>query len=509
MKDFILLAAMNLITMTYNIYDNDEHVKDESSQLRMVCLLSLCNCDDSQSIKADIINTSIQLQLNTYLATNIPALPSISKASLFRAILIVYDVKLFVCFPNLYTSESYVNLTNLFGLLKSGQSFTKFIDNYDYSNRDLNKYGLLIGSVSDIILSICNSANPLFQLIGLQILQIWFNKVEEFLQLDLKINDDSFQNLIIYHLEIFLKITNLLNNCWNHPSKKINHLIPTLYQKLVNLLGVIDKYRNTKGTLDEQPMNDIWAEFISKALSLPAQHRGRYQALNMLLPKIRAKRFLRIQPNVIEELLNSSMGIRDIASAVSHFLGTLVHNLVESIETSKPVYSNRHGAISKKNKVKILSEDDNLPKIEIRQIWGESKLIFYFIIVIIIIYNYYLGSNVAKCLCSSDAKKRINCADYLINAFLEFDPHSALHLINMIRNFSEAEVTIERKLWGIVNIVLQSRLISPDLPASEILFEKIKGCTNVLAKEGHLMDWEVYMACMSKNDELRLTAFSE
>ena len=115
----------------------------------------------------------------------------------------------------------------------------------------------------------------------------------------------------------------------------------------------------------------------------------------------------------------------------------------------------------------------------------------------------------AKCLCSSDAKKRINCADYLINTLLEFDPHSALHLINMIRNFSEAEVAIERKLWGIVNIVLQSRLISPGLPASEILYSKTKGCTNLLAKEGHLMDWEVYMACMSKNDELRLTAFSE
>jgi hypothetical protein len=105
----------------------------------------------------------------------------------------------------------------------------------------------------------------------------------------------------------------------------------------------------------------------------------------MLLPKIGAKRFLKIQHNVIEELLNSSMGVRDIASAVSYFLGTLVHNLVESIETSKPVYSNRHGAVSKKNKVKISSEDNNLPKIEIRQIWGKSNSIFYFIIIIIII----------------------------------------------------------------------------------------------------------------------------
>ena len=132
---------------------------------------------------------------------------------------------------------------------------------------------------------------------------------------------------------------------------------------------------------------DVWTEFISRALLQPAQHRGRYQALNMLLPKIGASRFLDLQPRVIETLFSTHMRSRDICASVSSFLITLVYSLLNEVEGEssgtprkdshfnaglnrfgKPIYPNRHGAL-KKNKERFRPGDDNPAKMSLRRLW--------------------------------------------------------------------------------------------------------------------------------------------
>ena len=92
-----------------------------------------------------------------------------------------------------------------------------------------------------------------------------------------------------------------------------------------------------------------------------------------------------------------------------------------------------------------------------------------------------------RSLCSINVRQRINSADYLLANFLEFDPHSPAHLIDLVRALP-ASYPLECKLWGLVNIVLKCRLLSidmrdiPDEPLGE----------SILAKSGPLLPQEVY-----------------
>jgi hypothetical protein len=292
-----------------------------------------------------------------------------------------------------------------------------------------------------------------------------------------------------------------------------------VYQRLTDLIFQVDSLRpqqlksafvdyKTKSLSRLEDQNiDIWAEFISLALTLAPQHRARYQALNILLPKVGAARLLLLQPTFIETLLVSSMRIRDISSSVSSFISTFLYSLVregeclesdQSIDAQdsakpRPVFANRHGSTSvRKNKVKISLEDNEINKIRIREIWSH---------------------HVVASLCSNDPKQRDNSADYLLASVLEFDPHSSTHLVNLIRAMPES-VSIERKLWGLVNIVLQCRMLAIEGPASQILpsfalSSDQEASTISLAPSGSLLAQEAYWACMSNDVHLRLTTFGK
>ena len=254
---------------------------------------------------------------------------------------------------------------------------------------------------------------------------------------------------------------------------QVNHLVPAVYQRLVDLVHALERglgeaaltaacgdLRAFSGSLSASSSgDDLWAEFISRALLQPTQHRGRYQALNMLLPKIGASRFLSLQPGIIESLLSTPMRSRDISSSVSSFLATLVYALLKETEAQagagtgagdeclgsaglnkfgKPIYPNRHGAI-RKNKEKFRASDINQAKISMRSLWAP---------------------HIVRSLCSPHARQRINSADYLLANFLEFDPHAAAHLMDLVRGLPCAQYPIESKLWGLVNIVLKCRVFS-------------------------------------------------
>ena len=94
---------------------------------------------------------------------------------------------------------------------------------------------------------------------------------------------------------VYQRIVDLLHKAENSPA--IGHSkLKLAYQSCF----VNDRTDGASGAPVVAPADvDVWSTLIAKAMAQPAQHRSRYQALNMLLPKIGAHRFLALQPGAI------------------------------------------------------------------------------------------------------------------------------------------------------------------------------------------------------------------
>ena len=71
---------------------------------------------------------------------------------------------------------------------------------------------------------------------------IWFERAKE-MAVSREVSS-CFREVVKDHISIIfarlLEVSNLLMNSWSHPSKKINHLIPTTYQRLVDFVSDLE-----------------------------------------------------------------------------------------------------------------------------------------------------------------------------------------------------------------------------------------------------------------------------
>lgn len=476
--------------------------------IQLLCTLVSILCTESQL--GDFQSFVDGVGLDCQFCCMLQGLPILAKAAMVRALLSIFEVDIFLDCESI-TTELGVTLLKK---CRTGTALGQF------SEAEINSdsFGILFGILYEVLILLCNHPKSILQFYGLQMLELWFNRVEDAILRPCQSSCIRHSQLVLIVSHSF-EIVSILTDCWSHQSKKVNHLVPMVYQRLIDLVHVVDSQQpqelrlayteykaNNSASLETPGASvDIWTGFISCALFLAPQHRARYQALSILLPKIGASRLLHLQPKIIETLLSTSMRIRDISSSVSSFISTFLYSLYRegeidgmlattaSTDTTglRPVFANRQGATSvRKNKVKMPQDDTEIIKIRLRPIWTE---------------------HVAASLCSSNPKQRDNSADYLLSSVLEFDPHSAIYLINLIRSLPES-VSIERKLWGLVNIVLQCRTLAIDGPAAyilPILNFSTKDCSTrmSLAESGSLLAQEAYWACMSNDVHLRLTTF--
>ena len=419
-------------------------------------------------------------------------MPITSKAAILRAVLGVFPIHAFttsrhevspiLCRLSWACDEGLVfkEVAAEANLQRSMEPYIAIDENTAHKDNSYSK-DILLSSIYSIVVSICNHSKPFIQFYGLQILELWLQRVEEYVTVH-----PNWMNSKSLLLERLMEITSLLTQHWSHPSKKVSHLVPAVYRRLIDLISFIDaqsvvtdgngsKSGNVYGHKD-----DVWTAFIEKALSLPLHHRARYQALYTLLPKIGASRFLALQPSIIATLLPSTMKVRDIASSVCNFLTTLlygIHN--DRCEQMTIKFPNKHGAV-RKNKEKYTPIDNEVDKIAVRSLW----------------IPYLVAS-----LCHGESKiVRVNSADYLLYSLLDYDPHAASAIIDHIRALPST-TCIGCKLWGLVNVVLQCRLLSIEM--SEI---SVGVYNDNLAPKGPLLSHEAYWACMSDDTDLRLCA---
>lgn len=59
----------------------------------------------------------------------------------------------------------------------------------------------------------------------------------------------------------------------NSSSFKVNHMVPTVYQRFINAVNAVTAELREGGPGADAEMVEVWQPFIAEALALPAQHR--------------------------------------------------------------------------------------------------------------------------------------------------------------------------------------------------------------------------------------------
>ena len=277
--------------------------------------------------------------------------------------------------------------------------------------------GLLLGSIFHLIISVVEDVNPQLQVYGLQTLETWLGRIdiEGIGKYDssntsglLSIEQKMLRSLLLNRL---YRVSHVLCRSWSHPHKLINHVVPSVFQRLIDLLSNIERSMTSKDAIYTPDYDDVWCTVLAQALKLPPEHRGRYQALSVLLPKIGARRFLHVQPDIFR-ILVVSIRIRDVSSAVSHFIGCFLSSI---------------------------KDYENMDLQSLRSLYSQD---------------------VVEILCSTEQRLRLNGNDYLLQELMKFDPDGCgPSLINGIRNLS-SQHSAEHRLWGVISVALQARLLS-------------------------------------------------
>lgn len=159
---------------------------------------------------------------------------------------------------------------------------------------------LLFGYAFDAIMRTSSDSVTTTRFAGLQMLETWLNAVEQ-LEASHPFRDS---NLYCDSMRPKLaSISGLLTLVWSHPAKLISHIVPVVYQRLVDYLF---KSRAMHLACVETCQRLIWGDLIRDALSQPTHHRGRYQAINILLPKVSTELLVLSQPSVVADLVHAS-----------------------------------------------------------------------------------------------------------------------------------------------------------------------------------------------------------
>jgi hypothetical protein len=181
--------------------------------------------------------------------------------------------------------------------------------------------GILLGVLFDMTIYTCfESTSPVVRVYGLQTMESWLGRVDSEKLASLAAQNDSEvvsggnqisslrgklmrENLV----SVLCTVAMMLSRAWSHPFKGVSHMVPTVYQRVIDLVSSLDTAMKSRDAVGLPDYVDIWAVFLSSALAQPVEHRGRYQALSILLPKIGGERLLQLNPQVTLHFYISSM----------------------------------------------------------------------------------------------------------------------------------------------------------------------------------------------------------
>jgi hypothetical protein len=314
----------------------------------------------------------------------------------------------------------------------------------------------------------------------------------------------------------------------------------------------------------------IWAPYVSLALRQPLQHRSRYQSLGYLLRQVGTTELLNGNFTVVGELIEA-LQMRDIAAAATNLLVSILKGLLSTTSSSSsfsPSSSSRKGK-GKGREEREGKSEKNTKNTEEGEPSGQKKTeaIVHtdtdanantnadadanpFKVGGVAALRSIWDAGIVRSLCSTDSTRQRNTVAYALPELLLFDSECAPHLIDLIR--LTPLLPAEQRLQGIVYVALHARLqslrggqvavfqgsVEPAMdtdsqvqgeagnkPAVFVRSEEdlpmlgFKGpATNAFGTQasvlrrisqcGPLKARELYWACMSDDDDLRLAGLT-
>lgn len=434
---------------------------------------------EEEESKSSLSTLDVDVGFLPPLASEIPHLPVIARLALLRGALSVYrPQELDTPFRDRAST-----------LQHSGASLLSILPPLPKDGEDAS---LLVGFVLPGILSRCTSNQPpSLQLFAVQTLESWLNTMEVVLRArgaETKSQRDT--RRLELELERVIGIAPVLMSVWRHPSKLVNHVASSLFQRLCDTLSLMAACSQLSAA---SQMAKVWSPVIQVALRQPVEHRSRYHAITLLVPRVGAAALVESQEGIFEQLL-TAMRLKEVSSSCCSCIASLLRSLVcEPAPTD--FKSKRKGDKSGASAVTVDSHGMvcNQAKCQrYRELWVPPFV---------------------RMLCPApDASSQQhhhehNLADYLLPELLKVDTQAVPTIMEAIRDRIEVSGA-QKVLWALVHLCLHARLLG--VPGREIIegAQSDKDDDGVLAKAGPLCLFELRAACESADTDLRLSALT-
>ena len=196
---------------------------------------------------------------------------------------------------------------------------------------DMPEYelSLLLGPTLNGVIKYCSSSQqPSVQLFAVQTLESLLSAQEDVL---LSSNNEANLNSA-HHLDSrlelrrLLSISSVLMVVWRHPSKVVNHVASSVYRKLLDTLA---RYIQCKNIIDSNTV--VWLPALADTLKQPVQHRSRYHAITLQIPRVGAQTIVANEPTIFTHLIDV-MRMREVSSSCCSCICALLKNLVSEEE---------------------------------------------------------------------------------------------------------------------------------------------------------------------------------
>eukprot|EP00605_Chrysophyceae_sp_TOSAG23-4_P001742 GSChrysophyteH1.ASY1.ANO1.1929.1 assembled CDS len=360
---------------------------------------------------------------------------------------------------------------------------------------------LLFGPLIDELVQGCRQADDgATQVYSLQTIDSWLAHIEDFISMsdtDVRISPISqspekaiLGQRISAECSRMRSLAGTLITGWTHASKRVNHIIPALFTRLVTCMN---KYCELY-EFSESQKQQLWDPVVNEVLSISERHRARYQALTSLLPTFGVKEMLQVRPTLIKDLV-CALWNRDTCSSLCSCVGSLLRGfhagshvelvLDENDQKNNSVASRK----SKKRRQKRQERIETFCGGETNSQINEDKDKLYQL------HRPSWLPSVAEALSASSSIIRLHAANYLLPEVLRCDPYAGPHLLKAVKE--RVDISEAQKQWGTINICLHIRL--QGLLGGEI--SQVSG-------QGSLAVLEVHRMCTSSDAELRLTALT-
>lgn len=259
----------------------------------------------------------------------------------------------------------------------------------------------------------------------------------------------------------------------------MNHVVPTVYQKLLDAADAVDRLHSSRTAW-------FWRGLEDRALGMSSSHRGRYQAMSMLINKVGVREILEEKE---EEESGGDPSRRGRGPARAEGLLAQLLDAIQDREVASS--SSALIVLILRTLIREHAHDLNLPNAAaaaataVRALWIEE---------------------VSGRLCAQDSSLRFNIADYLLPELLKVDPDAAPCLIDIIRRrprLDDSSTSRDRVTWALLNVALQARLLG--YVGGEIAEEEEELGQ---VREDRITLKELDSAAVSADDDIRLCALT-